>query len=726
MFSLNLGNLVVHLTAQDTQFKKIMARTEGTMMRASQKLSSWGKKLSLSVTAPLTAVAGLGVKAFAEFDDAMTQSLAIMGDVSEDMRHQMEETAKEISGRSITSATDLAKSYFYLASAGLSAEQSLKALPVVERFATAGMFDMATATSLLMDAQSALGLKVADANQNMLNAVRVSDTLVRANVLANASVEQFANALTNKVAVALRLLNKDVEEGVAVLAAFADQGIKDVEAGEKLHMILRDLQNSAMKAPQVWKKLGMSVYDSSGKMRNVADIVADLEKAFLGMSDQQKKNIADQLEFQDRSFSALQSLLGVSGKIREYEKALKSASGYTEDLANKQLKSFSSQMKILWNNIHNAAEEIGRILAPMLVWLGGKLRDVTSWWKGLSDTQKKWIVGIGAALAAIGPLLIALGTFSMMASHIIGLFSTLGLVGSLWVVVIGLVVAAVVLLTDALLQFFDAGNLGIIDLVNSFRVGGYKIGTWMQALWLEIFKAWEWCKTGILKGWESVKWFSEEIGGYIWRTMLRAAKGVSDGFWWSVRQVVAAFTWLSNKALDVGFASGLLDADEYVKAIQSLQALEKGVDDLGAGASEFYQKEIDKSLTAATDRYVEYYKTIDKMEKDYQDQIEVYDKTMDQIFQDDLEEQIKVAEKAGAAIAEAVKPVEDAGEKAGISTPSMSTGAFKEVNLNRFSLASPAGATAAETQQVKAPELESKMEEAVTVLKKISSNLTLK
>ena len=55
---------------------------------------------------------------------------------------------------------------------------------------------------------------------------RVSDVLVRANTLANATVQQFSTALTSKAGAALKSFNKDVEEGVAVLAAMADQGIK--------------------------------------------------------------------------------------------------------------------------------------------------------------------------------------------------------------------------------------------------------------------------------------------------------------------------------------------------------------------------------------------------------------------------------------------------------------------------------------------------------------------
>jgi hypothetical protein len=81
----------------------------------------------------------------------------------------------------------------------LDAEASIAALPRVAQFAQAGMFDMSRATDLLTDAQSALGLTIRDdAVKNMENMIKVSDVLVRANTLSNATVEQFSTSLTTK------------------------------------------------------------------------------------------------------------------------------------------------------------------------------------------------------------------------------------------------------------------------------------------------------------------------------------------------------------------------------------------------------------------------------------------------------------------------------------------------------------------------------------------------
>ena len=115
-----------------------------------------GRKFGLAGGA-ITAFSGLFLKTFAGFDDALNQSLAIMGDVSDAMRKDMAQAAKDVARETRFNATDAAESYFFLASAGLDAKQSIEALPQVAQFAQAGMFDMAQATDLLTDAQSALG-----------------------------------------------------------------------------------------------------------------------------------------------------------------------------------------------------------------------------------------------------------------------------------------------------------------------------------------------------------------------------------------------------------------------------------------------------------------------------------------------------------------------------------------------------------------------------------------
>ena len=395
---------------QFVKMTSVIEQQANRLKKIGGQISSIGRSLTMRLTTPLTIFGGLAVREFARFDQAMTESTSIMK-VTQQQTEQMRQTAISLSGESSKSATDLAQSYFYLASAGKDAAQSMALLPKVTAFAIAGAFDMATATDLLTDAQSALGMSVKDnVTQDMLNLVRVSDVLVKANTLANASVEQFSIALTSKAGASLKAFNKDIEEGVAVLAAFADQGVKAELAGNQLDRVIRLLSNSSMDNAEAHKRLGFSVFDNEGKMRNLGDIIGNLENILAGMSNQTKVVTLDMLGFEARVQQAILPLLGTSEAIKEYERELRRAGGTTQEVADKQMESFANQMKIVWNNIKNFAASIGQQLGPKLLALGEELKRLTAWWQSLSDTTKSWVTNIGLAVAATGPLLMAMGT----------------------------------------------------------------------------------------------------------------------------------------------------------------------------------------------------------------------------------------------------------------------------------------------------------------------------
>lgn len=343
------------------------------LQAAEQKLAGFAKaagKIAAGATAAVGAIGAVSVKAFADFDAELTKSLAIMGDVSEALRTDMSNAAREVARTTTFNANQAAESFFFLASAGLDATASIQAMPKVAQFAQAGMFDMALATDLLTDAQSALGLTIRDdAIKNMENMVRVSDVLVKANTLANASVEQFSTALTTKAGASLRAVGKDVEEGVAVLAAFADQGIKGELAGTQLSIVLRDLTTKAINNRGAFKAMGIEVFDSAGEMANLGDIIGDLETALGGMSDETQKATLLQLGFSDKSLGSLQALMGTSEAIKMYERELRNASGTTDEVANKQLQTFNAQLELLKSRVQDAGITIGEQLAPTILQL---------------------------------------------------------------------------------------------------------------------------------------------------------------------------------------------------------------------------------------------------------------------------------------------------------------------------------------------------------------------
>ena len=430
-----VGNLVAHLRLNTAAFTSGFMKARKDMKQMGVAMNRMGTDLTQTVTLPLVAAGAAVVKFGANFDKAITESTAIMGNLSDTMKNDMVDAAKEVAKTSTYSATEAGKAYYYLASAGLDAAASIKALPGVAKFAQAGVFDLSTATDLLTDAQSALGLTIKDnAEKNYANMIRVSDALVKANTLANSSVQQFSEALTNDAAVAARQVGMEVEETIAVLAVFADQGIKGADAGTKFAIVMRDLQTAALKQPEAFRNFGVAVYDASGEMRKMTDIIADLEKALAGKTDAEKKAILSMMGFKDKSVKAMLTLVGFSDAIEDYESKLLDAGGTTEKVAKTQLTSFSNMIQLMGNRLQVSAIDMFEALKPTLenvvLPLFDKLINIV---EGIVDAFvalptpiQTAIVALAGVTAALGPLMWGGSKIMFTLSNMASLFSAIG------------------------------------------------------------------------------------------------------------------------------------------------------------------------------------------------------------------------------------------------------------------------------------------------------------
>jgi hypothetical protein len=162
-------------------------------------------------------------------------------------------------------------------------------------------------------------------------------------------------------------------------------------------------------------------------------------------------------------------------------------------------------LNLLARDVRLLGADFGKYLIPPLRMVVQWVRIGIQWIRSLSEEKKKWVVIIGAVAAAMGPLLFILGSLapaiSLLVSGFVGLFTVIapGLVavgtfalywGSI-AAITAVVVVGLGLVADGLLNLFGIGNLGLIEMVNNFKVAGISIGSIMQLGWLEVFKGWE-------------------------------------------------------------------------------------------------------------------------------------------------------------------------------------------------------------------------------------------
>lgn len=388
------NDLVINLLGRTQQFESAMGRARSIAVGVAKGIIG-----AFATMRTLDLFSGM-ITSAESFDRAMRASTAIMGDLSEQTKTKMREAALESAKVTQFSATEQAKAYYFLASAGLSAEQQIKALPIAAKLAQAGQFDMAKAAELLGGALFGMGLQSRDAGLNQKALIRIGDVLVRMTSMSNATTEQFAEALASGGSAA-RIVGVSLEETGAILAAFAMQGTKGAEAGTALQIVLRDLQKANIESRKVWEQHGLSVYDAGGKLRKVADIIGDFEKAMASASPEQKKMLLATLDFQDRSVKYTQKLIGMSETMREWENTLLNAGGTMDKVAAQQMSAFIEML----NRVRVAGTKMAigylETVKPALVRLGALLEWLLGLVGGFSSTLVTWVVRIAAVAAAI-------------------------------------------------------------------------------------------------------------------------------------------------------------------------------------------------------------------------------------------------------------------------------------------------------------------------------------
>ncbi|MDH1815368.1 phage tail tape measure protein [Comamonas aquatica] len=226
-------------------------------------------RLEGNIKAVGIAVAGyFGIKAFAggiqgaaEFEAAMSRVKAATDGTAEEMT-ALTKAAQGAGTSTKYTSVEAAGALENLAKAGLSAGDSIKALPAVLALAQAGEVELATASEYVTKAVMGMGLAFDDAG-------RVADVLAKGANATNTSVEGLAQALSYAAPVA-NSLGVSLESTVAMVGKLADAGIDASRAGTALNSIMSQFANPASKFRQELGAAGIVTTDFDKALRQLA------------------------------------------------------------------------------------------------------------------------------------------------------------------------------------------------------------------------------------------------------------------------------------------------------------------------------------------------------------------------------------------------------------------------------------------------------------------------
>lgn len=327
-------------------------------------------------------IAVASVDTGSSFEAAMSQVAATMGMTTDEVDNGCEAytllaNAAEESGKAtMFSASESAQALNYLALAGYDAEKSAATLPKTLDLAAAGGLDLAYATDLVTDSMAALGLETDQLDTYI-------DEMARTSQKSNTSVAQLGEA-TLVCAGTVSLTNQSLETMNTELGILANNGYKGAEGGTHLRNILISLSAPTDKAAIALNDLGIAVSDSQGNMRDLNDIMIDLNAAMAGMSSTEKTQLISKI-FNKTDISAVNALLKGTGDefntlYQEIQNSSGAASAMAETLNNNlkgkitilqsaleglgisTYKIFDDEMK---SSVESATDAVGRLQKAM-------------------------------------------------------------------------------------------------------------------------------------------------------------------------------------------------------------------------------------------------------------------------------------------------------------------------------------------------------------------------
>lgn len=332
-------------------------RAEGVVVNAFSHMASAGYDFFRSAVDE-----GMG------FDAALGQVSATLLQTREDFDNNivsvdgftgsLRDLAKELGATTKFTATQAGEGLNYMALAGYDAQTSAEMLPKVLDLAAAGAMDLGTASDMVTDAQTALGLSIDDTSV-------LIDQMAKTASSSNTSVSGLGDAILS-IGATGRMLKGGFTELNTALGILADNGKKASEGGNELRRILVRLTAPGQDAAATMESLGFSAYDAQGNIKSLPDMFAELNAAMEGYT-QQQKNVAISDIFGQYALAGANALLKTSAeRWQELTDEIVDSKGAAKEMADIQLETLPGQVTLLTSAFSGLKTEIFEKVAPTM------------------------------------------------------------------------------------------------------------------------------------------------------------------------------------------------------------------------------------------------------------------------------------------------------------------------------------------------------------------------
>lgn len=442
------------------------------VQKAGEKVKDAGSGMTKKVTAPILAAGAASAKMAMDFEDSMAK-VSTIADATEVPMDEMQKAILDLSNQTGISSEEIAQNVYDSISAGQKTGDAVNFVSNSTKLAKAGFADAGAALDVLTTIMNAYGLKASEVTN-------VSDMLIQTQNLGKTTVADLASSM-GKVIPTANAYGVSLDELCAGYAIMTANGVATAESTTYMNGMLNELGKSGTNVSETLKektgKTFKELMDSGMSLSDVLKIISDA-------ATENNKSFGDMWSSSEAGKAGM-ILLGDSAEnFNGVLEQMQNSAGAT-NTAFEKLDTNSTKIKKATNELKNDAIDLGTTLmeelAPIIENIAEKISQFTEWFNGLSESEKQMIIQIGLIVAAIGPLLIVLGTVVSSGAKIIGGIPVIakGLSGLFGIIAANPVLAIITAIAIAVFALwtncdeFREGVLEGIDIIKTVLTAGY-------------------------------------------------------------------------------------------------------------------------------------------------------------------------------------------------------------------------------------------------------------
>ncbi len=422
--------------------------------------------------------------------------------------------SRELSKSTGIPASQIAQGQSLYASKGYSPDQIKNVMPGAVLMSQASGTDFANVVDISTNVLEGFKLQSEEMGH-------VSDVLTATLIGSKTTLAGLGDTMKS-VAPAATSLGIDIETVAAATRKLSDANIKGSEAGEALSNVLSRLAEPPKAAAAVLKQLDIKTRDAKGNLRQLPDILVELDDKTRSMSGKQRTSYFTAIGGENAA-PALDVLVNQAGQggLQTFIAELKRVQGESQKVASVVTNNLTGDIQKLnaaWSNLG----------VQMFSGVEGPAREVTQQVTNVVNKVSEWIeanprlaatlatitVVVGGILTVFGALAQAIASILLplaVAKYSLTFFGStgvraLGLVGNaLKMLGSTMMIVGRLMMANPILAIIGVIAMAAVYIWQNWETLGPKISQLWENIKISLSEKWESIKQSVLQTWESIK-----------------------------------------------------------------------------------------------------------------------------------------------------------------------------------------------------------------------------